>query len=558
MADHLYQQCARASTSANASYPSVPFSGYFGFVAIADVAYGHMEHCQTPTRRSISGSNKVGFNYQCAQARGCSNLELSSPTSLGIAGDPTLHGAQWIKGGTSPGGQMVPGGEGILGAINNGMEPTGRLPFGSAFKVVLIDTDESKGLGKFGLYFRICHRGIPDLGCTPYFIGPVPWFSVHEKDLVFVGLTPGTPPSDIPQPPPLPPEIQQQIDDLIGANTPDRSSSAIQLDSDCVARVLTKVPASDRTYATQVIPALLREAQRAGVTDPAQIAYILATVQAETNFHARDEEGGYCGRYGSGCFYGRGLVQVTWESNYRDWSNRLGIDFVRHPELMNRPDIAARVAVWGMRDGTFTHHRLGQYIRGSNRDFVNARRIVNDSDRNREIARYAENYYSALQQCSAIASTTATGGTTVNRPGQLISRSTGNTIQQRIVNAINARYNESTAAGPDGGNLTCAWEVNRVLQDALGHTIGGAGCKDSVNCVDGQLQRGAGTRINTSQAHAKPIVVWYDHHIGFCINDGCSQVISNSSSAARFRWVASRTSVESYYGVGSRIYRVNR
>lgn len=164
-----------------ANYPSVPFSGYFGFVAIADVACGHMEHRQTPTRRSISGSNKVGFNYQCAQARGCSNLELSSRASLGMAGDPTLHGAQWIKGGTTPGGQMVPGGEGVLGAIDNGMEPTGRLPFGLAFKVVLTDTDESEGLGKFGLYFRVCHRGIPDLGCTPYFIGPVPWFSVHEK-----------------------------------------------------------------------------------------------------------------------------------------------------------------------------------------------------------------------------------------------------------------------------------------------------------------------------------------------------------------------------------------
>lgn len=34
-----------------ASYPSVPFSGYFGFVPIADVTYGHMEHRQTPTRR---------------------------------------------------------------------------------------------------------------------------------------------------------------------------------------------------------------------------------------------------------------------------------------------------------------------------------------------------------------------------------------------------------------------------------------------------------------------------------------------------------------------------
>jgi hypothetical protein len=542
-----------------ANYPNAPFSRYYGFVAVADVAYGPMEHRQTPTRHSITGSDRVGFHYQCAQARGCSNLELNSPADLGMAGDPGLHGAQWIKGGTSSGGQMVSGGEGVLGAINNGVEPTGRLPFGSAFKVVLIDTDESEGTGKFGLYFRVCHRGVPDLGCTPYFIGPVPWFSVREKGLVFVGLTPGTPPENIPQPPPLPPEVQQQIDDLIEANAPegDSAATAIQLDGDCVAKVMAKVPASDRAYAVQVVPALLREAQRARVTDPAQIAYILATVQAETNFHARNEEGGYCGRYGSGCFFGRGLVQVTWESNYRDWSNRLGMDFIHHPELMNRPDIAAKIAVVGMRDGTFTHHRLGQYIHGSTHDFVNARRIVNDSDRSREIAAYADRYLTALSQCRAIATTQATGITSATHPGQLISRSNGNATQQRIVNAINAHYNESTAAGPDGGNLACAWEVNRVLQDAIGHTIGGAGCKDSVNCVDGQLRAGAGTRINPSQAHAGDVVVWYDHHIGFCINDGCSQVVSNSSSAARFRWTASRSSVESYFGVGSRIYRVN-
>ena len=542
-----------------ANYPTVPFSGYFGFVAIADIAYGQMEHRSTSTHHAISGSDRVGFHYPCAQPRGCANLELNSPASLGVAGDPGLHGAQWIQGGTSPGGQMVPGGYGILKAIHNGIEPTGRLPFGSAFKVVLTATNETEGRGEFGLFFRVCHHGFIDLGCTPYFIGPVPWFPVHEKAFVFVGETPGTPPEDVPQPQ-IPPEAQQQIDDLISANDPagDSATTAIQVDEDCLSKVIAKVPASDRAYANQVVPALLRETQKAGITDPAQIAYILATVQAETNFHARNEDGGYCDQYGSGCFYGRGLVQVTWESNYQDWSNRLGMDFVHHPELMNRPDIAAKVAVLGMRDGTFTHHRLGDYIHGSSHDFTDARRIINDSDRSREIADDADRYLSALSQCKAIATTAATGVTSVNYPGQLISHANGTAIEQKIVNAINDHYSESTAAGPDGGNNACAWEVNRILQDALGHTIGGAGCKDNVNCVDKQLQAGAGTRINNAQAHAGDIVVWYDHHIGFCINEGCSQVVSNSSSAAQFRWVSDRSSVESYFGVDSRIYRVNQ
>ncbi len=158
-----------------AAFPNAPAAGYFGFIAIDDVTYGPMEHRSTPTQRSITGSDKVGFNYQCAQSRGCAYLELNSPVSLGVAGDPTgLHGAQWIKGGTGQGAQMVPGGHGILGVINGGQEPTGRLPFGPVFKVVLTNTDEATGTGTFGIYFRVCHHGFIDLGCTPYFIGPVP------------------------------------------------------------------------------------------------------------------------------------------------------------------------------------------------------------------------------------------------------------------------------------------------------------------------------------------------------------------------------------------------
>jgi hypothetical protein len=191
---------------------NVPFSAFFnpgqflGLIALHDVTYGggtaHKESRWTPTQHSITGSYEVGFNYECAQARGCDYLELDSPISLGAAGDPTgLHGARWIRGGSGAGEQMVKGGHGVLGTLNGGQEPAGRHPFGKAFKVVLTSTDEATGTGKFGLYFRVCHRtAFVDLGCTPYFIGPVPWFSTHEKGIVLVGLTELTPPSDIQAP----------------------------------------------------------------------------------------------------------------------------------------------------------------------------------------------------------------------------------------------------------------------------------------------------------------------------------------------------------------------
>ncbi|NES01772.1 MAG: hypothetical protein F6K22_02390 [Okeania sp. SIO2F4] len=167
----------------------IPFS-VAGMVAMHDVTYGYKEHRFTPTKRSITGSKEVGFNYQCVQETGCAYLELVPPGTLGVIDDVSgLHGAQWIKGGKDDGGQMVPGGEGVLGEMFDGEEPTGRHPFGDLFKVVLTDTVESEGEGKFGLYFRVCLKyGFVDLGCTPYVIGPIPWFSSKEKDMIFLGL----------------------------------------------------------------------------------------------------------------------------------------------------------------------------------------------------------------------------------------------------------------------------------------------------------------------------------------------------------------------------------
>jgi len=55
-----------------------------------------------------------------------------------------------------------------------------------ASKVVLQKTDE--GAGEFAIYFLLLHVGF--MGCTPYFIGPVPFgLPTTKKDIIFVGLT---------------------------------------------------------------------------------------------------------------------------------------------------------------------------------------------------------------------------------------------------------------------------------------------------------------------------------------------------------------------------------
>ena len=187
----------------------LPFSSIFkgllsgGYVALHDVTYGQAEARRLNT---ITGSNVEGYNVPCDQDS-CSYVELSGPSSLNAE---AVHGKQWIKGGKDSDAQMVNGGSRLLKVVNGGKEPTGRNPYGSAFKVVLSDTTESEGLAEFSTYFRYC-KGI--YGCTPYFIGPLPWFNTHEDDVVFIGLNQtAEPPSNAPANPGLPPGTELPID----------------------------------------------------------------------------------------------------------------------------------------------------------------------------------------------------------------------------------------------------------------------------------------------------------------------------------------------------------
>ena len=194
---------------------------FSGVTATHDVTYGPKEHTKTRTKHSITGSNIDGFSVQCVQARGCAHIELT--------GAGNMHGAQWIAGGSKEGQQMVNGGEGILGAVNGGKEPTGRLPFGETIKIVLDKTNESEGTAEFALYFRYCYRGFPDLGCTPYFLGPVPMpvLNSKEKGMVITGFLDAlggiTSALEVPKAwEKLKPANSQEINDIMGKYAPSR------------------------------------------------------------------------------------------------------------------------------------------------------------------------------------------------------------------------------------------------------------------------------------------------------------------------------------------------
>ena len=92
-------------------------------------------------------------------------------------------------------------------------------------------------------------------------------------------------------------------------------------------------------------------------------------------------------------YFGRGYVQLTWEANYKNLGNELGIgnELHLHPEKALEHELAYKILSHGMRKGSFSKGNfLARYINGSQKDFVGARRIINGTDRQHEIANLAE------------------------------------------------------------------------------------------------------------------------------------------------------------------------
>lgn len=137
-----------------------------------------------------------------------------------------------------------------------------------------------------------------------------------------------------------------------------------------------------------------------------QLSYCFATCLAEVgrNMQPIEEIGKGKGRkYGAvdpttgHAYYGRGFVQLTWRENYERAKSKLGIDFVSNPRLALLPSAAARIMFQGMLEGWFTGKKLSDYINTRGVDYINARRIINGTDRATEIAGYARKYADGLR-----------------------------------------------------------------------------------------------------------------------------------------------------------------
>ena len=132
------------------------------------------------------------------------------------------------------------------------------------------------------------------------------------------------------------------------------------------------------------------------------LAYALATAYHETAYTMMPvkEYGGQSYLQGKPYYpyYGRGYVQLTWEENYRKMGNKLGISLLGdNKDRALEPNIAAEIMYSGMRDGDFTGKKLASYFSSSVNDPVNARRIINGTDKAQTIAGYHNAFLAALE-----------------------------------------------------------------------------------------------------------------------------------------------------------------
>lgn len=132
-------------------------------------------------------------------------------------------------------------------------------------------------------------------------------------------------------------------------------------------------------------------------------------------------------------YYGRGYVQLTWQDNYRKMGQKIGTDLLgNNKDKALEPAIAAEVMYSGMRDGDFTGKKLSDYFSASVNDPVNARRIINGTDRAQTIAGYHEKFLAALNSASVADPVPPTP----SNP-EYITKSEFNSLISNLISALN-------------------------------------------------------------------------------------------------------------------------
>lgn len=165
------------------------------------------------------------------------------------------------------------------------------------------------------------------------------------------------------------------------------------------------------------LEAILEGASKYNLVDLRQLSYVLATVYHETDktmqpieeygkgkAHKYGKKIKYSGKsysYPDKIYYGRGHTQNTWYEIYEKLSHlKVAIDnnwnFLETPELLLLTEPSVFATFYAMQNGLYTGKKLSDYINDKKTDFVNARRIINGTDKAQVIADIADKFYFAL------------------------------------------------------------------------------------------------------------------------------------------------------------------
>jgi hypothetical protein len=96
-------------------------------------------------------------------------------------------------------------------------------------------------------------------------------------------------------------------------------------------------------------------------------------------------------------WFGRGLVQITHQNNYRKLAEATGnANLATDPSEALKMSVAIDIMFVGMEKGLFTGKKLADYFDKDDQDWINARRIINGLDRAEKIGGYGRAFYAAI------------------------------------------------------------------------------------------------------------------------------------------------------------------
>ncbi|CAN5846046.1 hypothetical protein BH23CYA1_BH23CYA1_09610 [soil metagenome] len=515
------------------SFPGMGMVGGLIPLAKQDISFGEKEYSgENATPNPVSGGTNGEKEWQAIPCKGgCSHIELYDSDVSPVKG--TWAGGNWMTK-----AHRVPDGYGLLGGLF-GEAGAYRLPFGEVFALQVRDTDEATGAADWGIAFRVCSKGLFfDLGCTAYFLEvPLP-ITTYEGATILTGVKDGK--GGVTQPVAAPdgwedlrPKAPAELTQFLAAHMPQFGSSfglcgegPGGVDFQSLAAAFSSIEGNYSSVGsyTQGGYGIGRYQY---MTYREDVRAIIGQKPGGANFLAKADRGS-----------GISPAEVDQFFPAADQDSLFRADQTRNIEQAMREGFT----------GSRIIERAGQIHFGGPAAPIDGG--ASDVHGRLTLKTYGEEL--AQQYETAAAAGTSKRCEQSNGLGKELPAGETN---QRIYQSMGRLGSFDSSMGPDGGNLACAWAVNRVLADASIQPLGSN--PNYVPSVEADLQSGRGTQVNQTQAQAGDIVIAGNQaHIGICLNQGCSRVRSNSSSRARFTWESNANFDGFYGGASSRIYRL--